>query len=102
MIGKLVAIARQALTLGLIELLVPGGTLVVLALLLTGRSGHAIPARVATLLPFLKLARRPYTPPTGLVVASLASRVPRAVSPRFDRPVAGPTLRPRRPADGRF
>ncbi len=59
MIGKLVGIARQALKLVLIELLVPGGTLVVLALLLTGSSALAIPERVAPLLPFLKALRRP-------------------------------------------
>ncbi len=59
MIGKLVGIARQALKLVLIELLVPGGTLVVLALLLTGSSALAIPERVAPRLPLLKALRRP-------------------------------------------
>lgn len=59
MTGKLVGIARKALKLGLIELLVPGGTLVVLALLLTGSAALAIPGKVAPLLPFLKPFRRP-------------------------------------------
>ena len=59
MTGKLVGIARLALKLALIELLVPGGTLVVLALLLTGSSVPAILEKVATLFPFLKALRRP-------------------------------------------
>lgn len=59
MTGKLVGIARTALRLVLIELLVPGGTLVLLALLLTGSSALAIPEKVSALLPFLKALRRP-------------------------------------------
>ncbi len=59
MTGKLVGIAKKALMLVLIELLVPGGTLVVLALLLTGSSALVIPEKVAPLLPFLKDFRRP-------------------------------------------
>ena len=59
MTGKLVGIARTALRLVLIELLVPGGTLVLLALLLTGGSALAIPEKVSALLPFLKALRRP-------------------------------------------
>jgi hypothetical protein len=59
MTGKLVGFARKALKLLLIELLVPGGTLVVLALLLTGSSGLAIPEKLAPLLPCLKALRRP-------------------------------------------
>ncbi len=59
MTGKLVGIARMALKLMLIELLVPGGTLVVLAFLLTGSSALAIPEKVAPLLSFLKVGRRP-------------------------------------------
>jgi len=51
-------IARQALRLALIELLVPGGTLVVLALLLTGSSVLPIPEKIASLLPMLKGLRR--------------------------------------------
>ena len=59
MTGKLVRIARLALKLALIELLVPGGTLVVLALLLTGSSAPAMLEKVAPLLHFLKALRRP-------------------------------------------
>ena len=59
MTRKLVGIAKQVLTLVLIELLVPGGTLVVLALLLTGSPALALPEKVAPLLPFLKDLRRP-------------------------------------------
>lgn len=58
MAGKLMEIARKALSLALIELLVPGGTLVVLALLLTGGSVLPIPEKVAALLPILKGFRR--------------------------------------------
>ncbi len=59
MTGKLLlGIARTALKLVLIELLVPGGTLVVLALLLTGTSAPAILEKVAPLLPFLKALKR--------------------------------------------
>ncbi len=58
MTGKLLGIARTALKLVLIELLVPGGTLVVLALLLTGTSARAILEKVAPLLPFLKALKR--------------------------------------------
>jgi hypothetical protein len=38
----------------LIELLVPGGTLLLLTLLLTGKSPLAVPEKVALCLPFLK------------------------------------------------
>ncbi len=58
MTGKLLGIARTALKLVLIELLVPGGTLVVLTLLLTGTSAPAILEKVAPLLPFLKALKR--------------------------------------------
>ncbi len=58
MTGKLLGIARTALKLVLIELLVPGGTLVVLALLLTGTSAPAILEKVAPLLPFLKALKQ--------------------------------------------
>ncbi len=58
MTGKLLGMARKALKLVLIELLVPGGTLVVLALFLTGSSAPAILEKVAPLLPFLKVLRR--------------------------------------------
>lgn len=58
MTGKLLGVARKALKLALIELLVPGGTLVVLGLLLAGASLHGIPEKVASLLPILKGFRR--------------------------------------------
>ena len=54
MTGKLVGIAKQVFKLLLVELLVPGGTLVVLVLLLSGKSTPAIPEKVAHSLPFLK------------------------------------------------
>ena len=54
MTGKLVGIAKQVLKLLLIELFLPGGTVVVLALLLAGKSPLAILEKVAHLLPFLK------------------------------------------------
>jgi len=56
--GKLVGIAKQVLKLMFIELLVPGGTLVVLALLLMGSPALALPEKVAPLFPFLKAMRR--------------------------------------------
>ena len=55
---KVMGVARKVLRLALIELLIPGGTLVVLALLLTGGSGLPIPERLAALLPILKGFRR--------------------------------------------
>jgi hypothetical protein len=57
MTEKLMRIARMALKLVLIELLVPGGTLVVLALFLTGSSALAVPEKVAALLPFLPFVK---------------------------------------------
>ena len=54
MTGKLVGIAKQVLKLLLIELFLPGGTVVVLALLLAGKSPLAILEKVAHLHPFLK------------------------------------------------
>ena len=51
---KVMGVARKVLRLALIELLIPGGTLVVLALLLTGGSGLPIPEKVTSLLPILK------------------------------------------------
>jgi hypothetical protein len=59
MTGKLGGFAGQALKLVLIELLAPGGTLVVLALLLTGSSARAIPEKAGPLLPFLEAFRLP-------------------------------------------
>lgn len=58
MIRTLKGIARKARRLAFIELLVPGGTLVALALLLTGSSVLPIPEKVASLLPILKGFRR--------------------------------------------
>ena len=58
MAGKLLGVARKAARLALIELLVPGGTLVVLALLLAGPFLPGIPEKVASLLPILKGLRR--------------------------------------------
>jgi hypothetical protein len=49
--------AKKAVGLLLIELVVPGGTLLVLTLLLTGGS-LPIPERLAAALPVLKLLRR--------------------------------------------
>jgi hypothetical protein len=57
MTEKLMRIARMALKLLLIELLVPGGTLVVLALFLTGSSALAVPEKVAAFLPFLPFVK---------------------------------------------
>ena len=54
----LMGVARKALRLALIELLIPGGTLVVLTLLLSGASLPGIPQKVAALLPILKGLRR--------------------------------------------
>lgn len=58
MTRTLMGIARKALRLALIELLIPGGTLVVLVLLLTGGSVLPIPEKLATLVPLLKGFRR--------------------------------------------
>lgn len=58
MTTKLMSYAKKAATLLMIELLVPGGTLVVLALLLTGTS-LPIPEKVAAALPILDLFKRP-------------------------------------------
>lgn len=58
MASKVMGVARKALRLALIELLIPGGTLLVLVLLLTGGSVLPIPDKVASLLPILKGLRR--------------------------------------------
>ncbi len=57
MAAKVLGYAKKAAGLLLIELVVPGGTVVVLALLLTG-VGLPIPARLTAALPVLKLLRR--------------------------------------------
>ncbi len=58
MATRLMGIAKKAGQLLMVELLVPGGTLVVLALLLAGGFLPAIPEKVAALLPILKGLRR--------------------------------------------
>ena len=57
MAAKVLGYLKKAAGLLLIELVVPGGTLVVLTLLLTGGS-LPIPERLAEALPILKLVRR--------------------------------------------
>ncbi len=57
MVAKVLGYAKKAAGLLLIELVVPGGTLVVLTLLLTGGT-LPIPERLATALPILNLVRR--------------------------------------------
>ena len=58
MTTKWMGYAKKAAALLIIELLVPGGTLVVLTLLLTGTS-LPIPEKVAAALPILNLLKRP-------------------------------------------
>lgn len=58
MTRKLMGVGRKALRLALIELLIPGGTLVVLALLLSSASVLPIPEKLASLLPMLKGLRQ--------------------------------------------
>ncbi len=55
---KLAGIAKSAAMLLMIELLVPGGTLVVLAILLAGGSLPVMPYQVTALLPFRKALKR--------------------------------------------
>jgi len=54
---KLMGLAKKAAGLLMIELLVPGGTLIVLAFLLTGGS-LPIPEKLAAALPILGLLKR--------------------------------------------
>ena len=49
---RLVRMAMQAAKLFWIELFIPGGTLVVLAILLTGSASPLIPRKLASLIPF--------------------------------------------------
>jgi hypothetical protein len=49
---RLVRIAMQAAKLLWIELFIPGGTLLVLAILLTGSATPLIPRKLASLMPF--------------------------------------------------
>ena len=58
MATKLLGYAKKAAGLLMIELLVPGGTLIVLGLILTGGT-LPIPEKVASVLPILKLIKRP-------------------------------------------
>ncbi len=58
MATKLMGYAKKAAGLLMIELLVPGGTLIVLTLLLTGTS-LPIPDKLAAALPMLDLFKRP-------------------------------------------
>ncbi len=57
MATRLFGYAKKAAGLLLIELVVPGGTLILLLLFLTG-VGVPIPARLAAALPILKVFRR--------------------------------------------
>jgi hypothetical protein len=58
MATKWVRYAKKAAGLLLIELVVPGGTLILLTLLLTGGT-LPIPGRLAAALPILKMFKRP-------------------------------------------
>ena len=58
MATKLKRYAKMAAGLLTIELLVPGGTLIILTLLLTGTS-LPIPDKLAAVLPILNLFKRP-------------------------------------------
>jgi hypothetical protein len=57
MAAKMLGYAKKIAGLLLIELVLPGGTLIVLTLLLTGGT-LPIPERVAEALPVLKMLRR--------------------------------------------
>jgi hypothetical protein len=59
MIWKLVGYGKWAAKLMLIEMFVPGGTLIVLSVLLTGRFFPVVAHRIATLVPFRREDRRP-------------------------------------------
>jgi hypothetical protein len=54
-----VGYAKWAAKLLMTEMFVPGGTLIVIALLLAGRSSPAIAGSLAALVPFRREARRP-------------------------------------------
>jgi hypothetical protein len=55
---RLMRMAMQAAKLLWIELFIPGGTLVVLAILLTGSATPLIPRKLASLMPFGIAGRR--------------------------------------------
>ncbi len=59
MIWKLVGYGKWAAKLMMIEMFVPGGTLIVLSVLLAGRFSPVIAHRIATLVPFRRQDRRP-------------------------------------------
>ncbi len=65
---KLAGYAKWAAKLLMTEMLVPGGTLIVLALLLTGRSSPAKLGKVRALVPFQRKDRR--LTPVGELMAS--------------------------------
>ena len=58
MATKWIGYAKTAAGILLVELMVPGGTLLLLALFLTGGTGR-IPTRLSAALPLLKLLQRP-------------------------------------------
>lgn len=57
MATKVMGYAKKAAGLLMIELLVPGGTLIVLGLLLTGGT-LPVPEKIASVLPILRLIKR--------------------------------------------
>jgi hypothetical protein len=57
MATKVMGFAKKAAGLLMIELLVPGGTLIILGLLLTGGT-LPVPEKIASVLPILKLIKR--------------------------------------------
>jgi hypothetical protein len=64
---RLLQIAKKMGGLLMIELFVPGGTLIVLTMLLMGGSAPAIPAKVAALAPGLNRLLGFFLPPSGQV-----------------------------------
>ncbi len=72
MAWKLAGYAKWAAKLLMTEMLVPGGTLIVLALLLTGRFSPAMLGKVRALIPFQRKDRR--LTPVGDLIASEALR----------------------------
>ena len=57
MATKVMGYAKKAAGLLMIELLIPGGTLIVLGLLLTGGT-LPVPEKIASVLPILRLIKR--------------------------------------------
>jgi hypothetical protein len=58
MLTRVKGLAKKAAALLMIEMLIPGGTLIVLTFLLTGGS-LPIPEKLAAALPILNLLKRP-------------------------------------------